>query len=43
MSFKPKTETEYLMELITRDKKYFFNNLKALELNAWLFVEGSRN
>jgi len=43
MSFEPRTEIEYLMELLSRDRTWFINNLKTLELNAWLLVEDSSN
>jgi len=34
MSFEPRTEIDYLIELVSRDRTWFINNLKTFELNA---------
>jgi len=34
MSFEPKSEIEYIMELVSRDGRRFISNLKIFELNA---------
>jgi len=43
MSFEPSTKIEYLMKLVSRDRTWFVNNLKSLELNAWLLVDDPRD
>jgi len=43
MSFEPRTEIEYLMELVSRDITWFISNLETLELKAWLLVDDPRD
>jgi len=43
MSFEPKSEIEYLMELVSKDRTWFISNLKTFELDAWLLFKDSRN
>jgi len=38
MSFEPRNEIDYLMELVSRNKTLFISNLNALEFNAWFLV-----
>jgi len=38
MSFEPRTEIEFLMELASRDRTWFIRNLKTLDLNAWFYL-----
>jgi len=40
MSLEPRTEIEYLMELVSRDITWFISNLKTLKLNAYFTCWG---